>query len=199
MLEINANFYVKNIFSPEHNLKVFNKGNGVKANFYIFGEILHANMKHIALVFLLLSGSFLFSQTLPEGTVPTRVNEQRRYNSDSRLFYVWNEQKDAYDLRDTEYESSIIDIREINSHNNGYIVIALTDDGKTRLYHGSIISFSVDEEGNGTWVMRSKNARGKLVMNPKKKIFTYSYESNEQRYVKIFVFNLQLEDTAKEE
>jgi hypothetical protein len=181
------------------NLKVFNKIPCLKANFYIFGEILNANMKHIALVFLLLSGSLLFGQTLPEGAIPTRVNEQRRYTSDSRLFYIWNEQKDAYDLRDTEYESSIIDIREINTHTNGYIVISLTDDGKTRLYHGSIISFSVDDDGNSTWVMRSKNARGKLVLNPKKKIFTYSYESNEQRYVKIFVFNLQLEETAKDE
>jgi hypothetical protein len=48
----------------------------------------------------------------------------------------------------------------------------------------------VDEEGNSVWVMRSKNARGKLMLNPKKKTITYSYESNEQRYVKIFVFNL---------
>src|SRR4051812_8941184 len=102
------------------NLKVFIMILCLKANFYIFGEIPNANMKHIALIFLLFSGHLLFAQNLPEGTIPTRVNEQRRYTSDSRLFYIWNEQKDAYDLRDTEYESSIIDIREINTHANGY-------------------------------------------------------------------------------
>jgi hypothetical protein len=149
-------------------------------------------MKNTITCILLLLCCVVSGQTLPAATVPTRINEQLRFNSDSRLFYTWNETKQAYDLRDTEFESSIIDIREINTQNNGYIVISLTDDGKTRLYHGSIISYTVDEEGSGTWVMRSKNARGKLVFNPNKKTITYSYESNEQRYVKIFVFNLQL-------
>ncbi len=153
-------------------------------------------MKKIFVLFSILSAITISAQTLPLPTMPTRVNEQRRYISDSRLFYVWNAQKDAYDLKDTEFENSIIDVREINTHNSGYIVISLTDDGKTRLYHGSIISYSVDEDGNSTWIMRSKNARGKLVLNPVKKIFTYSYESNEERYVKIFVFNLQAEENA---
>lgn len=164
------------------------------SNFYTFGEISTAQMKNLITCFLLLSCVVMFGQNMP-----LRVNEQTRYVSDSRLFYTWNEQKDAYDLKDTEYEYSIIDIREINTRSNGYIAISLTDDGKTRLYHGSIISFNVDEEGSSVWVMRSKNARGKLVLNPVKKILTYSYESNEQRYVKIFVFNLQLEEPIKED
>lgn len=120
----------------------------------------------------------------------TRVNEQTRYNSESRLFYVWNDSKDAYDQRDTEFENSIIDIREVNTHGNGYIIISLVDDGKARLYHGSIISYEHDENGNSVWVMRSKNARGKLVLDAKARKITYSFESNEKRYVKIFVFNL---------
>lgn len=151
-------------------------------------------MKNLILCFLLFTGSMISAQNMPP-----RVNEQTRYVSDSRMFYVWNEQKQAYDLKDTEYEYSIIDIREINAHNSGYIAISLTDDGKSRLYHGSIISFTVDEEGSSVWVMRSKNARGKLVFNPVKKTLTYSYESNEQRYVKIFVFNLQLEEPLSEQ
>ncbi len=131
-----------------------------------------------------------------EPFTPTKVNEQRRFNSDSRLFYVWNQERDAYDLKDTEYESSVIDIREINTKSNGYIVIALTDEGKTRLYHGSIVNYSLDEEGVATWILRSKNARGKLSLDPKAKKITYSFESNETRYVKIFVFNLYFAEDA---
>jgi len=148
-------------------------------------------MKNIFTCLFLLFSGIVLGQNLPSApAMPTRINEQTRYNSDSRLFYTWNPGKDAYDLKDTEFETSIIDIREINTHNSGYIILALTDDGKTRLYHGSIISFTTDEDGNSTWVMRSKNARGKLVFNPNKKTFTYSYESNEERYMKIFVFNI---------
>ncbi len=142
-------------------------------------------MKYILSIFFLIISFFGAAQT-----TPTKVNEQRRFNSDSRLFYVWNQERDAYDLKDTEYESSVIDIREINTKSNGYIVIAITDDGKTRLYHGSIVNYSLDEEGVATWILRSKNARGKLSLDPKAKKITYSFESNETRYVKIFVFNL---------
>ena len=117
---------------------------------------------------------FALSQTMPE-----KLNDQRRFFSDSRLFYVWNQEKDAYDLKDVEYETSVIDIREINTKSNGYIAIALTDDGKTRLYHGSIVNYSVDEEGLSTWILRSKSARGKLSLDHKKKKITYSFESNE--------------------
>jgi hypothetical protein len=148
---------------------------------------------------LLTSFLLLFSVVLLAQTMPARVNEQRRFNSDSRLFYVWNPAKDGYDLKDTEFESSIIDIREINTQKSGYIVISLTDDGKTRLYHGSIVDYSIDDQGLSTWVMRSKNARGKLVLDPAKKRITYSFESNETRYVKIFVFNLYFAGDEKVE
>lgn len=146
-------------------------------------------MKKFLICFYLI----LLSVTSNGQTIPEKINDQRRFYSDSRLFYVWNPEKDAYDLRDTEYENSVIDIREINTKNNGYIVLALTDDGKTRLYHGSIINYSVDEEGISTWIMRSKNARGKFSLDHKKKKVTYSFESNETRYTKIFVFNLFFE------
>lgn len=148
-------------------------------------------MKFIITSLLITFNTILFAQT-----IPTKVNDQIRYDSDSRMFYVWNEERDSYDLRDTEYENSIIDIREIGSRSNGYIVISLSDDGKVRTYHGSIISFTVDDDGISTWVMRSKSARGKLVLDPKKKTFTYSYESNEKRYVKIFIFNIAFNQDA---
>lgn len=150
-------------------------------------------MKNTLTVFLLLLQTVVFAQQLPE-----KVNDQKRYKSDNRLFYVWNEGKDAYDLRDTEFENSVIDIREIGSRSNGYILLALTDDGNVRTYHGSIIQFNIDENGNSTWVMRSKNARGKLVLDPKKKTLTYSYESNEKRYVKIFVFHITDDDEERD-
>ncbi len=142
-------------------------------------------MKYFIISLLLFTTAIGAAQTMP-----TKVNEQRRFNSDSRLFYVWNQEKDAYDLKDTEYESSVIDIREINTKSSGYIVISMTDDGKTRLYHGSIINYSIDDDGVATWILRSKSARGKVALDPKKKRITYSFESNETRYVKIFVFNL---------
>lgn len=146
----------------------------------------------IALILVLLQ-TVLFAQQQPE-----KVNDQKRYKSDNRMFYVWNEERDAYDLRDTEFENSVIDIREIGSRNNGYIMIALTDDGKVRTYHGSIAGFTIDEQGNSTWVMRSKNARGKLVLDIKKKTLTYSYESNEKRYIKIFIFHIADDDEERD-
>ncbi|MFT3793120.1 hypothetical protein [Flavobacterium sp.] len=150
-------------------------------------------MKNTLTVFLLLLQTVVFAQQLPE-----KVNDQKRYKSDNRMFYVWNEGRDAYDLRDTEFENSVIDIREIGSRSNGYILLALTDDGNVRTYHGSIIQFNIDDEGNSTWVLRSKNARGKLVLDPKKKTLTYSYESNEKRYVKIFVFHITDDDDERD-
>jgi len=142
-------------------------------------------MKYFIISLLLVISAAVTAQTMP-----AKVNEQRRFNSDSRLFYVWNPERDAYDLKYTEYETSVIDIREINTKSNGYIVISMTDDGKTRLYHGSIINYSIDDDGVATWILRSKSARGKVALDPKKKRITYSFESNETRYVKIFVFNL---------
>jgi len=148
--------------------------------------------KFTIFVFLFISTVFIAHSQV------TKVNDQLRYKSDNRLFYVWNEEKDGYDLKDTEFENSIIDVREIGSKSNGYIVISLNDDGKVRLYHGSIISYNIDENGLTTWVLRSKNARGKLVLDPDKKTMTYSFESNEKRYVKIFIFKLSVEDEEVE-
>ena len=150
-------------------------------------------MKNTIALILVLLQTVLFAQQQPE-----KVNDQKRYKSDNRMFYVWNESRDAYDLRDTEFENSVIDIREIGSRSNGYIMIALTDDGKVRTYHGSIAGFTIDEEGNSTWVMRSKNARGKLVLDIKKKTLTYSYESNEKRYIKIFIFHIADDDEERD-
>ena len=144
-------------------------------------------------IFFLLFSQFVFSQ-ISEANAPVRINEQTRYNSESRVFYKWNEATQVYDAKDSEFENSIIDVREIDSKKNGYVVISLTDDGKVRSFHGSIISYSQDEEGNPTWILRSKNARGKVVLNPKKMTVTYSYESNGDRYLKIFVFYLTLKD-----
>ncbi len=152
--------------------------------FCTFGKI-KKKMKNLITSFLLFISVLTSAQTMP-----TKLNDQRRFNSDSRLFYVWNPEKDAYDLKDTEYEHAVIDIREINTKTSGYIILSLTDDGKSRLYHGSIVNYSVDDDGISTWILRSKSARGKLSLDHKKKKITYSFESNETRYVKIFVFNL---------
>ena len=148
-------------------------------------------MKNTIVLLLLFTSAWLSAQ-------PSPMNSQMKYDSDSRLFYVWNEEKDAYELRDTEFENSMINIREIGTKSNGYIVISLVDDGKIRTYHGSIASFTKDEKGLSTWIMRSKNARGKLVLDPEKKTLTYSYESNEKRYVKIFIFSIKGQDELLE-
>ena len=150
-------------------------------------------MKLVSTIIFLIFSLFGFAQ-VPVLKAPVRVNEQSRYNSDSRVFYVWDEAKKVYAPRDAEYETSIIDIREIDTKKNGYAIISLTDDGKTRAYHGSIIAYSEDEEGNPTWVLRSKTARGKVVLNANKKTITYSFESNEERYLKIFVFYLSMDN-----
>ncbi len=119
----------------------------------------------------------------------SQKDAQTRYNSNYRQFYVWNEEKQTYELKDTEYEHSVIDVREINASNNGYVVISMTDDAKTRMYHGSITGFRVDGTEN-IWSLRSKILKAKLVYDPLKDTFTYSYEANGDRYMKIFVFKL---------
>lgn len=150
-------------------------------------------MKKLFIYFFLLLSTILFAQQ-----PPIKANDQSRYHSDSRIFYTWSDEKDAYEPKDSELENSIIEIREIGTRSNGYIIISLNDDGKVRLYHGSIVSYSVDENGGSTWVMRSKFARGKLVLDPANKTFTYSYESNEKRYLKIFVFKIVYDEEEQE-
>ncbi len=120
-----------------------------------------------------------------------QTDSQMRYNSDFRQFYMWNDERQTYELRDTEYEHSVIDIREINARNNGYVAISMTDDAKTRMYHGTITGFQKDE-AETTWALRSKILKSKLVLNTKENTVTYSYEADQekQRYMKIFVFRL---------
>lgn len=139
-------------------------------------------MKYIFALLLAFFCSFAQAQT----------DSQSRYNSNFRQFYMWNEQKQAYELKDTEEEHSIIDIREQINKNSGYIVISMTDDGKTRMYHGNITAYK-QENNESTWSMRSKVLKSKLVLNAKERTITYSYEANDERYMKIFVFKLELE------
>lgn len=123
-----------------------------------------------------------------------QVDTQERYNSDSRQYFVWSDDTNSYLLRETEYEHSVIDIREIGSKTNGYITIALTDNGRTRLFHGSIAGYTVNEKKEPTWQMRSKNMKGKLTLNPDEKTFTYVYDANDKRYQRILVFTIKFEE-----
>lgn len=137
-------------------------------------------MKKLALVFLWMCTPAL-----------SQVDSQERYLSDSRQYFVWSDEAQSYVLKETEYENSVIDIREINSRSNGYVAISLSDDGRARLYHGSITGFSVNDKQEPTWQLRSKNMRSKLTLNPQTRTFTYVFEANEQRYQKILVFTLR--------
>jgi hypothetical protein len=119
-----------------------------------------------------------------------QIDTQKRFQSDSRKYYVWNFEANAYELKETEYEHSIIDIREIGSKTNGYIIISLIDNGLTRLYHGSITGYSQDNKNEGTWYTRSKFIKAKLTYNPKENTMTYLFEANDTRYNKLFVFNV---------
>jgi len=136
-------------------------------------------MKNYLLLFGLLVSSLSFGQ----------VDNQTRYISDSRQFFMWSPEKDSYELKETEYENSLIDIREIGSKSNGYVVISLTDNGVTRMYHGSITDFN-SKDNEGSWSLRSKILQSKLTYDPKKNTFTYMYEAGDKRYNKIFVFNV---------
>lgn len=138
-------------------------------------------MKKLIISLFLFSSYFVFAQT----------STQTRFNSDNRLYYVWNEEKQDYDLKETEFENSIIEIREIGSKSEGYIIITLNDNGIVRLYHGSIKDYQENDKKESIWVLRSKNTRGKLIYNDEKKTFSYSFESDKKRYLKIFVFNLR--------
>ena len=139
-------------------------------------------MTRIFYIFLLFS-SITFAQ----------IDTQQRFTSDSRQFFTWSDDTNSYILKETEYEHSVIDVREIGSQSNGYIAISLNDNGITRLYHGSINAYSVNENKEATWQMRSKMMRGKLTLNEKEQTLTYVYDANEKRYNKIFIFKLKPE------
>jgi hypothetical protein len=127
-----------------------------------------------------------------------QIDTQERYSSDSRQYFVWSDDTNSYILKETEYEHSLIDIREIGSRSNGYITISCSDNGRARLFHGSITAFSINEKKEPTWQMRSKNMKGKLTYNPADNTFTYVYDANEKRYQRILVFSLKPdEETAR--
>ena len=117
-----------------------------------------------------------------------QIDSQKRFQSDSRKYYVWNNEFDKYELKETEYENSVIDIREIGSKTNGYIAISMIDNGQVRLHHGSIIEFTQTSETEGTWLIRSKFMRAKLVYNPKENTITYLYDAENKRYSKLMIF-----------
>ena len=122
-----------------------------------------------------------------------QIDTQQRFTSDSREYFIWSDDTNSYILRENEYEHSIIDVREIGSKSNGYIAISLVDNGRTRLFHGSITAYSVNEKKEATWQMRSKTMRGKLTFNETDQTLTYIYDANETRYQKIMVFKLKAE------
>ena len=135
---------------------------------------------------------------LTASAASAQIDTQTRYTSDSRQYYVWSDESNSYVLRETEYEHTTIDIRELGSKSNGYIAISMVDDGISRLFHGSITAYSMNEKQEPTWQMRSKIMKGKLTFNPEAKTFTYVYDANEKRYQRIMVFNLKTaEDQAQ--
>lgn len=119
-----------------------------------------------------------------------QIDSQKRFQSDTRKYYVWNNEFDKYELKETEYENSVIDIREIGSKTNGYIVISMIDNGQVRMHHGSITEFSQTSETEGTWLLRSKFMRAKLVYNPKENTITYLYDVDGKHYGKLMIFSV---------
>jgi hypothetical protein len=119
-----------------------------------------------------------------------QIDTQKRFQSDSRKYYVWNSEFEKYELKETEYEHSVIDIREIGSKTNGYITVGMLDNGQVRLHHGSIIEFNQTSEEEGTWLIRSKFMRAKLIYNPKENTITYLYEAENKRYSKLMIFSV---------
>lgn len=124
----------------------------------------------------------------------SQIDTQTRYNSNSRQYFVWSEDAKSYVMRENEFEHSLIDIREIGSRSNGYVSISLVDDGRSRLFHGSITAFSVNDKNEPTWQIRSKTMKSKLTFNPVDKTFTYVYDADEKRYQRIMVFTLKDEE-----
>ena len=122
--------------------------------------------------------------------IKAQIDSQKRFQSDSRKYYVWSVEHSVYELQENEFEHSIIDIREIGSKSNGYLVISMVDNGLARLQHGSITNFTQDNEDGGSWQVRSKYMKGKLTYNPKKNTMTYLYDSSNSRYNRIIVFTV---------
>jgi hypothetical protein len=123
-------------------------------------------------------------------SMKAQIDTQKRFQSDSRKYYVWNTEFEKYELKETEYENSVIDIREIGSKTNGYIAICMIDNGQVRLHHGSIIEFTQTSEEEGTWLIKSKFMRAKLIYNPKENTITYLYDAENKRYSKLMVFSV---------
>lgn len=123
-------------------------------------------------------------------SIHAQIDSQKRFQSDSRKYYVWNKEFDKYELKETEFENSVIDIREIGSKTNGYIAISMIDNGQVRLHHGSITEFTQTSEDEGTWLIRSKFMRAKLVYNPKENTITYLYDAENKRYSKLMIFSV---------
>jgi hypothetical protein len=119
-----------------------------------------------------------------------QVDNQKRFQSDTRKYYVWNEEFQKYELKETEYEHSIIDIREIGSKTNGYIAISMLDNGLSRLHHGSILEFKQTSENEGTWIMKSKNNKAKITYNPKDNTMVYLFDDDKKRYNKLIIFTV---------
>jgi hypothetical protein len=120
----------------------------------------------------------------------SQVDNQKRFQSDTRKYYTWNSSEKKYELMETEYEHSIIDIREIGSKSNGYIAVSMLDNGLTRLHHGSIYNFTKTSEIEGTWLFKSKNSKAKLTYNPKENTITYLYDADNERYNRLMIFTV---------
>lgn len=143
----------------------------------------------IALTLFLLSiSSIIYAQ----------IDTQIRFQSNSRKYYVWNTEANTYELKDTEYENSTIDIREIGSKSNGYVVIGMVDNGLARLHHGSITNYSQDNEDEGTWQMRSKLVKAKITYNVKENTITYLYDASKERFLRLIIFTVVQSEKAIE-
>jgi len=136
----------------------------------------------------------LFFALLMAWNTNAQIDTQSRFQSDTRKFYSWNSEYDKYELIETEYENSVIDIREIGSKTNGYVVISMVDNGQVRMHHGSIYQFKQDSEVEGTWSIKSKFMKAKITYNPKENTLTYFYEADSKRYNKLMIFYVKSDE-----
>ena len=140
-------------------------------------------------------GNILFMLLLFSITISAQTDTQKRFQSDVRKYYVWNKEFEKYELKETEYENSVIDIREIGSKTNGYIVISMNDNGVARLHHGSIYEFKQPTENEGSWYIRSKYMKAKLTYNPKENTITYMYDAHDKQYNRLMIFSVVPDET----